>query len=120
MSFHLKYFNHDSIDTAIYFGVDANFREDSDLHIIDKYFEIVSELVTARGYKVGVYGSGAICKMIKSKYATFSFLSHSTEYDNYDSYDSKEKYDIKQAEETSFNGVGIDINTAIVENYGQW
>lgn len=45
--------------TAIYFGVDFNLTDDRRKNVY-KYFNIVSKLVTDAGYKVGVYGNGAI------------------------------------------------------------
>ena len=39
---------------------------------------------------------------------------------NYIFYDSQQKYNIKQSEPISYNGIDFDSDTAIGDDYGQW
>jgi Rv2525c-like, glycoside hydrolase-like domain len=68
--------------SAIYFGVDFNARG-PDLYRVDNYFRGVAAGLTAasRGrpeYRVGVYGSGAVCAAVKAAgLARYAWLSNS-------------------------------------------
>jgi len=69
--------------SAIYFAVDFDARG-ADLVPVDQYFRgITAGLAAASGgkadYKVGVYGSGAVCDTLKrSRLAEYTWLSNST------------------------------------------
>ena len=106
--------------TAIYFAVDYD-ASDGDLAQLENYFSQVK--VTLNGkYKVGVYGSGKVCNHIKQvkKLANYSWLNHSTGHAGYDEYDDITKYNIKQAENITYNSVPFDTDTAVGNDYGQW
>lgn len=68
--------------SAIYFGVDFNARG-ADLYRVDSYFRGVAAGLAAAGrgrpeYQVGVYGSGAVCGMVKAAgLARYTWLSNS-------------------------------------------
>lgn len=72
--------------SAIYFAVDFNARG-PDLAPVDQYFRGVAAGFAAAGggkpeYKVGVYGSGAVCDMVKgARLAQYSWLSGSTAWE---------------------------------------
>jgi hypothetical protein len=72
--------------SAIYFSVDFNARG-SQLGQIDQYFRGIDAGLAAAGggrpeYKVGVYGSGAVCAMIKGEgLAQYAWLTGSTAWD---------------------------------------
>ncbi|RJG52497.1 TIGR02594 family protein [Sphingobium terrigena] len=51
--------------SAIYFGVDHDFFRGSELDQIDRYFAEVNAALGGR-FRVGVYGSGAVCSRLKS------------------------------------------------------
>jgi hypothetical protein len=69
--------------SAIYFAVDFD-ATGADLYPIDQYFRgITAGLVASNGgsseYKVGVYGSGAVCDSVKrTGLAQYTWLSNST------------------------------------------
>ena len=77
--------------SAIYFAVDFNAR-DAALQQVDQYFRgVAAGLVAAGGgrpeYKIGVYGSGAVCAEVKAAgLAQYSWLSGSTAWDGTLSY----------------------------------
>ena len=52
--------------TAIYFGVDFNAGADTAQAAL-QYFTIVSEILKANGYLVGVYGNGAALDLLRGK-----------------------------------------------------
>jgi Domain of unknown function (DUF1906) len=52
--------------TAIYFGVDFNAGADTAQSAV-QYFTIVSEILKANGYLVGVYGNGAALDLLRGK-----------------------------------------------------
>lgn len=85
--------------SAIYFAVDFNARQ-QDLYWIDQYFRGVRAGLAAAGngrleYKVGVYGSGAVCALIKGeRLAEYTWLSGSTAWAGTSSYTA---WNIKQA-----------------------
>lgn len=71
--------------SAIYFGVDFNARVDQ-VPAVEDYFRGVAAALAAAGggigrapYKVGVYGSGAVCGLLKFHgLAQYAWLSNST------------------------------------------
>jgi len=77
--------------SAIYFAVDFNAR-DVALQRVDQYFRGVNAGLAAAGsgrpeYRVGVYGSGAVCGLIKGeRLAQYTWLSGSTAWDGTSGY----------------------------------
>ena len=86
-------------NSAIYFAVDFNARG-SALYQVDQYFRGVNAGLAAAGggrpeYKVGVYGSGAVCATIKGeRLAQYSWLTGSTAWEGTAGYGG---WNIKQA-----------------------
>jgi hypothetical protein len=85
--------------SAIYFAVDFN-AHDAALYQVDQYFRGVNAGFAAAGggrpeYKVGVYGSGAVCAMMKGEHlAQYSWLSGSTAWEGSSGYTD---WNIRQA-----------------------
>ncbi|HTV89318.1 MAG TPA: glycoside hydrolase domain-containing protein [Stellaceae bacterium] len=77
--------------SAIYFGVDFN-AQGWQLAAVDQYFRGVDAGLAAAGggwprYEVGVYGSGAVCSIVKgSGLAHYAWLSNSTAWAGVRSY----------------------------------
>ena len=77
--------------SAIYFAVDFNARN-TDLLQVDQYFRgVAAGFYAARAgrpeYKVGVYGSGAVCDLVKREHlAQYSWLSGSTAWEGTSDY----------------------------------
>lgn len=69
--------------SAIYFGVDFNARADQ-VPAVENYFRGIATGMAAAGggraaYKIGVYGSGAVCGLIRTHgLAEYAWLSNST------------------------------------------
>ena len=85
--------------SAIYFAVDFNARGPT-LWPVDQYFRgVAAGLAAASGgkpeYKVGVYGSGAVCAMVTGeRLAQYSWLSGSTAWEGSPGYSN---WSIRQA-----------------------
>lgn len=85
--------------SAIYFAVDFNAHQ-QDFYWVDQYFRGVRAGLAAAGngrarYKIGVYGSGAVCALVKGEHlAEYSWLSGATAWEGTSSYAA---WNIKQA-----------------------
>lgn len=108
-----------SSGSAIYFAVDYDASESGLNSQIKSYFKEVKSAITNAGYKVGVYGSGRTCRIIKSLgLATYSWLAMSPGWAEHSSYTS---WNIKQVRESSVSGVTIDIDNATsLTSIGAW
>lgn len=84
--------------SAIYFGVDFNARG-TELYQVEQYFRGVNAAFAnisrgGPGYRIGVYGSGAVCDAItRSRLARYSWLSNAHAWAGYNSYTN---WDIRQ------------------------
>ena len=78
--------------SAIYFAVDYNAQEPDVSGPVDQYFRgIAAGLAAASAqapeYRVGIYGSGAVCDHLKrARLAEYAWLSNSTAWTGYDSF----------------------------------
>lgn len=112
--------------TAIYFAVDYNPDESSINEYIIPYFQAIKNKLENKAikYKIGVYGSGLVCRTIKQKLglAEYSWLAMSTGYWGSEAYDDPRLYDIKQFNEhPTYNGVKFDRDiSGYNTDFGQW
>lgn len=79
--------------TAIYFAVDHDFTASADLTKIYAYFNRVAAVFKAANggslpYKLGVYGSGMVCRTVKARCqdVTFTWLAESTGWEESKTY----------------------------------
>lgn len=111
-------------NSAIYFAVDFN----PDAGIINQnvipYFQGVQAVFNTMNapYKVGVYGSGLVCKTVKDAgYASYTWLAQSTSYYGTADYNDPEKYSIRQGCHVVVNDILFDSNASgIAPDFGQW
>jgi len=101
--------------SAIYFAVDYN-APDADVRgSIDRYFRgIYAGLYAAAGgassYRIGVYGSGAVCDYLKRmRLAQYAWLSNSTAWFGYDRFSD---WNIRQNRGSAALSFGHDTNEA--------
>src|SRR6266853_5666730 len=86
--------------SAIYFAVDYNAQEPDVRGPVDQYFRgvhagLAAAAGQAREYRVGVYGSGAVCDYLKrARLAQYAWLSNSTAWSGYDNFTD---WNIKQS-----------------------
>ena len=81
--------------SAIYFAVDEDFTSSQITSRILPYFQEIQAEFAAQGtpYRIGVYGSGLVCKRIKPAVATYSWVAESTEWGGTSTYTA---WDVKQ------------------------
>ncbi len=112
--------------TAIYFAVDYNPSESAITNLIIPYFQAIKTKLDAKPvkYKIGVYGSGLVCRTIKQKLglAEYSWLAMSTDYRGTAAYDDPRLYDIKQFYDfPEYNGKEFDRDeSGYNTDFGQW
>jgi hypothetical protein len=101
--------------SAIYFAVDFNAQETDIWGAVDHYFRGVAAglRAAARGapeYRVGVYGSGAVCDYLKrSRLAEYAWLSNATAWSGYDRFAD---WNIKQGKGSPSLSFSHDSNEA--------
>ncbi len=108
--------------SGIYFAVDFNAQEPDVRGPVDQYFRgvhagLAAAAGQAREYRVGVYGSGAVCDYLKrSRLAEYAWLSNSTAWSGYDSFTD---WNIKQSGRSPLLSFDQDSNEARGE-YGSF
>jgi hypothetical protein len=101
--------------TGIYFAVDYNAQEPDVRGPVDQYFRgvhagLAAAAGQAREYRVGVYGSGAVCDYLKrTRLAEYAWLSNSTAWSGYDSFTD---WNIKQSRRSPLLSFDQDSNEA--------
>lgn len=105
--------------SAIYFSVDYDASEKEVNGQIKEYFKAVSEMILLAGYNVGVYGSGLICRMIKSLgLASYTWLALAKDLQGSSSY---KEWNINQLENITLFGVEVDRDMATgINSIGAW
>jgi hypothetical protein len=105
--------------SAIYFAVDFDARG-ADLVPVDQYFRgVTAGLAGSNGgtseYKVGVYGSGAVCDSVKrARLANYTWLSNSTAWAGSSSFTA---WNIRQGRPFAHLGFNHDSDEAL-DDYG--
>jgi glycoside hydrolase-like protein len=108
--------------SGIYFAVDFNAQEPDVRGPVDQYFHgvhagLAAAAGQAREYRVGVYGSGAVCDYLKrARLAEYAWLSNSTAWSGYDSFTD---WNIKQSGRSPLLSFDQDSNEARGE-YGSF
>lgn len=102
--------------SAIYFAVDYNAPQSDIMGPIDRYFRgVLAGMIAAAGgrqpdYRIGVYGSGAVCAYLKgARLAQYSWLSNSTAWSGYGSFSD---WNIKQSRGLASLSFSHDTNEA--------
>jgi hypothetical protein len=101
--------------TAIYFAVDYNAPDPEIRSLIDPYFRGVADGLAAaagknREYRIGVYGSGAVCGYLKgARLAEYAWLSNSRAWYGYAGFAN---WDIKQGPRSAGLSFNHDMNEA--------
>ncbi len=111
------------------FGKDASAIRPSDIHpAIVRYFEQVNAKVRPEGYKIGAYGSGAICELLLGKkLVDYCWLAQSTGWPGYDHFYSSKRWSMVQQKTTVCNNwhfangdkVWLDFNR-VSSTKGAW
>lgn len=111
--------------SAIYFGVDGSWGADRHGPII-AYFEGVQRVCSDYGYKVGVYGSGLTCRLLKELgLVSYTWLPKSRGWWESQAYFNRGRWDLFQSvHEYPLPGTGKKVDYNLVApgsgNFGQW
>lgn len=105
--------------SAIYFAVDFDASEKKTNGQIKEYFKEASEMVLLAGYNPGVYGSGLVCRIIKSmRLASYTWLAMAKDWQGSSGY---KEWNINQLEKITLFGVDVDRNMATgINSIGAW
>lgn len=96
-------------ESAIYFTVDYDATASDIAGNITAYFQAIVAAMAGR-YRVGVYGSGAVCQSIlTSGLASLAWLAQSTGWTGYSGFTS---WSIKQGREQTICGLNADADVA--------
>jgi hypothetical protein len=101
--------------SAIYFAVDFNAQAAQIAGPVDQYFRGIAAGLAATGepsqaYRIGVYGSGAVCDYLKSaRLAQYAWLSNSTAWAGYGSFSN---WNIRQGGRAPAMSFSQDANEA--------
>ena len=101
--------------SAIYFAVDFNAQDGDIRGAVDPYFRgVAAGLQAAAGqapdYRIGVYGSGAVCDYLKrARLAEYAWLSNSTAWSGYDRFAD---WNIRQSRGSAPLSFSHDVNQA--------
>lgn len=124
--------------TAIYFGIDGvdqkfarqpararlDYERAHGLDVIETYMRAVNDVFAGSGYKVGVYGSGLVNRVILDKgLAEYSWLANATSWPEYDDFERSGRWHIKQHLTTNdCFGKAVDLSTGNPRrrDFGQW
>jgi hypothetical protein len=97
--------------SAIYFGVDGGWKTAKELANIEAYFRVVGAGLAGSGYRIGVYGSGLVCRTLLGKgLAELCWLSNARTWPEYEPYRRSLKWKLLQRLESRCAGRGVDFN----------
>lgn len=100
--------------SAIYFAVDWDFIKPSELQTIKEYFSEIHSMLQNK-FKVGVYGSGFICKMLlDAKLVDYTWLTVSKGWTDTKKFLASGAWDLNQTKEN--NGTHNDLGVSYDEN----
>ena len=98
-------------NSAIYFGVDGGWKTPEQLANIEAYFRAVAAGMAGSGYRIGVYGSGLVCRTLLGKgLAELCWLSNARTWPEYEPYRRSLKWKLLQRLESRCGGRGVDFN----------
>ena len=98
-------------NSAIYFGVDGGWKTPEQLASIEAYFRAADAGLAGSGYRVGVYGSGLVCRTLLGKgLAELCWLSNARTWPEYEPYRKSLKWKLLQRLESRCGGRGVDFD----------
>lgn len=96
---------------CVYFACDTDFSSAQVNSMVLPYFEAIREAFEGSGYRVGVYGSGAVCAaVIGAKFADLSWEAQSRGWTGYSAWLNNAA--MTQGPETHLDGIDIDTDAA--------
>lgn len=113
--------NSQPIGSAIYFGVDGGWRTAGEIANIKAYFTAVQAGLGGKGYRIGVYGSGLVCKeLLQDGLAELCWLANAKSWPDYDAYFETMEWSLVQLLPADCGGRNVDFNLTRRADYGQF
>ena len=107
--------------SAIYFGVDGGWRTAGEIANIKAYFTAVQAGLGGKGYRIGVYGSGLVCKeLLQDGLAELCWLANAKSWPDYDAYFETMEWSLVQLLPADCGGRNVDFNLTRRVDYGQF
>lgn len=95
----------------IYYGIDGGWGSEAQIRKIEEYFEAINSVLRPGGYRVGVYGSGRVCKRIVDKgLADYCWLSNARGWPDYHLYHPTRAWRLLQHPTEWCGGREVDFN----------
>ena len=96
---------------CVYFACDTDFVQSQIISLVLPYFKQIREAFADGYYRVGVYGSGAVCSAAKGAgFADLTWLAQSRGWSGYAAW--LPKADMVQGRVTKLAGLDVDTDTA--------
>lgn len=97
--------------SAIYFGVDGPWSSAAQLKNIKAYFTAVNEVMAGKGYRIGVYGSGLVCRrLLDAELAELCWLANAQAWPGYKTFYESGKWRLAQTLPGKCGGKDVDFN----------
>ena len=109
--------------SAIYFGVDGPWGSPSELSNIKSYFKEANSVIAGSGYRVGVYGSGLVCKeLLKEGLAELCWLANARGWPGYEEFHKTRKWRLAQflPQTCARTSVDFSVTNGSDPDYGQF
>lgn len=111
--------------SAVYFGVDGDFHSAADQAKVKSYFAAAAPLIRAAGFRVGMYGSGTNCKMLKAAKLVDGDLcwiaASSWGWSGTKQILAENRgFALKQKVNQKCGGKSVDFNEVMIEDFGAW
>lgn len=109
--------------SAIYFGVDGDWKKAAELTKIKDYFKEVNAELAKDGYRIGVYGSGLVCRTLtEAGLAEFCWLANAKSWPEYDKYFASKKWRLVQTlpQDCGGRNVDFDFTNGTDTDFGQF
>jgi hypothetical protein len=109
--------------SAIYFGVDGGWGKPDEIASIKAYFKAARALFSGSGYRIGVYGSGLVCKeLLHDGLAELCWLSNAKSWPDYNEYYKSRRWRLVQLLPVDCGGRNVDfsLSNGVDVDYGQF
>jgi hypothetical protein len=110
-SLELAQLNSQPKGSAIYFGVDGPWGSAAQLKNIKAYFTALNETLAGKGYRIGAYGSGLVCrKLLDAKLAELCWLANAQAWPGYKAFYKSGEWRLVQTLPGKCGGKDVDFN----------
>lgn len=110
--------------SAIYFGVDGSWGlATNEMNQIRQYLQTASQVVRSAGFRIGVYGSGLVCRTTtQENLADLCWLANARGWPQFQSYFNSQEWSMVQSLPEKVGTFDVDFNqiNSNVSDFGQF